>query len=305
MVSGFAVALSTACLYFANDVIFSSLATGTIVVVLVAMVSSLTVLPALLVKLGRWIDHPRLPLINRLSHQSGHSKLWPVILKPAMKHPLVTLVVAVAVMVGLALPAMHLQLGEEGRNTFSDSIPAVRTFHQMTTLFPTEAASHLIVIRNDSASLLQLKAAVNDITSRTESNVLFGGRDTTSVTTTKDDKLTTIKIPIPYDASTTTAVRSLHELRTQIIPPTIGHVPGVTYAVTGDVARNVDYNSSQQQQLPLVIGLLLLVTFIMMLPSLLLLLGKTSWWPASLHTSHNVPSSSNIDVLSHNSAGRR
>jgi uncharacterized membrane protein YdfJ with MMPL/SSD domain len=59
VVSGLAVIVSTACLYLATDVIFSSLATGTIIAVLVAMVSSLTVLPAILAKAGDRVDHRR------------------------------------------------------------------------------------------------------------------------------------------------------------------------------------------------------------------------------------------------------
>ena len=52
VLSGLAVAVSSATLFLADDVIFSSIATGAILVTLVAVVSSLTVLPALLAKLG-------------------------------------------------------------------------------------------------------------------------------------------------------------------------------------------------------------------------------------------------------------
>lgn len=56
VVSGLAVAVSSATLYLADDVIFSSIATGAIIVTLVAVVSSMTVLPGLLVKLGQWVE---------------------------------------------------------------------------------------------------------------------------------------------------------------------------------------------------------------------------------------------------------
>lgn len=52
LLSGLAVAISSATLFLADDVIFSSIATGAIVVTLVAVLSSLTVLPALLAELG-------------------------------------------------------------------------------------------------------------------------------------------------------------------------------------------------------------------------------------------------------------
>ena len=65
LVSGLAVMVSMFGLFFAGDVTFASLATGSIIVVAVAVLGSLTVLPALLVTLGRRIDRPRVPVVWR------------------------------------------------------------------------------------------------------------------------------------------------------------------------------------------------------------------------------------------------
>ena len=59
--------IAMAGMFLANDAIFSSIAVGSILVVAVAVIGSLTVLPALLAKLGRWIDRPRVPLLWRLT----------------------------------------------------------------------------------------------------------------------------------------------------------------------------------------------------------------------------------------------
>ena len=69
VVSGVAVMISMAGLLLAGDVVFSSLAIGSILVVAVAVIGSLTVLPAMLAKLGRWVDRPRVPLLWRLTAQ--------------------------------------------------------------------------------------------------------------------------------------------------------------------------------------------------------------------------------------------
>ncbi|MFF3016655.1 MMPL family transporter [Streptomyces sp. NPDC057939] len=71
VVSGLAVIVSTATLYLATDVIFSSLATGTILVVAVAVVSSLTVLPALLVKIGRRAERRAAHTAERRARRVG------------------------------------------------------------------------------------------------------------------------------------------------------------------------------------------------------------------------------------------
>ena len=54
-------------MYVSGNVVFASLATGSIIVVAVAVLGSLTVLPAMLVAFGRAIDRPRVPLLWRLT----------------------------------------------------------------------------------------------------------------------------------------------------------------------------------------------------------------------------------------------
>ena len=69
LVSGGAVIASMAGLFVVGNATFNSLAIGAILVVAVAVLGSITVLPALLVKLGRWVDRPRVPLLWRLNRR--------------------------------------------------------------------------------------------------------------------------------------------------------------------------------------------------------------------------------------------
>ena len=62
---------SMAGLFVIGDATFNSLAAGSILVVAVAVLGSITVLPALLAKLGRWVDRPRVPLLWRLNRRIG------------------------------------------------------------------------------------------------------------------------------------------------------------------------------------------------------------------------------------------
>src|SRR5436190_6019212 len=92
VVSGIAVTVAMAGMFVVNDVVFSSIAVGTIMVVLAAMIGSITVLPALLAKLGRWIDRPRIPFVWRLSARGkGEPRVWRALLKPSLAKPALTL----------------------------------------------------------------------------------------------------------------------------------------------------------------------------------------------------------------------
>lgn len=71
LVSGLTVMVAMAGMYFTGSATFSSFATGTIMVVAVAMIGSITVLPALLSVLGDRVDRGRIPLLGRLRSREG------------------------------------------------------------------------------------------------------------------------------------------------------------------------------------------------------------------------------------------
>jgi RND superfamily putative drug exporter len=263
MVSAAGVVLCTACLYAAGDVIFASLATATIVVVLVAMVSSLTVLPAALAKLGPRVDRPRVPLVGRLTGRE-QGRVWPVLLRPATRRPLLTLVLATAALLALAAPALGMRLNEPGRSTFSREIPAVATYHRMVESFPAQAADHLVVVRAGAADATRVVIALDAVARQAQADRAFGGVTEPAVAASTDGRTHTLTLHVPYDPTSSAADRSLRLLR-GMLPARVGAVPGATYAVSGDVAHNSDYVTSQADKTPLVVALVMLMTFVMML----------------------------------------
>ena len=68
--------IAMAGMYFGGAATFTSFATGTIAVVAVAMLGSLTVLPALLSLLGDRVDKGRVPGLDRLKRRMAAFGLW-------------------------------------------------------------------------------------------------------------------------------------------------------------------------------------------------------------------------------------
>ncbi|MFE1365661.1 MMPL family transporter [Streptomyces anulatus] len=181
VISGLAVIVSTATLYLATDVIFSSLATGTILVVAVAVASSLTVLPALLVVIGRRADRlaPR-----RAARRAGRGKparagkpetgrVFGALLRPARTRPALTLCLSVLVMLGLTVPALGLRLIDPGKDTFSRDIPAMRVYDRLTESFPELFVTHEVVTRSTPEQAAQVKRALEDLGRRAQADPLF------------------------------------------------------------------------------------------------------------------------------------
>ncbi|MFB7482716.1 MMPL family transporter [Streptomyces anulatus] len=181
VISGLAVIVSTATLYLATDVIFSSLATGTILVVAVAVASSLTVLPALLVVIGRRADRlaPRRAARRARRGKPARAgkpetgRMFGALLRPARTRPALTLCLSVLVMLGLTVPALGLKLIDPGKDTFSRDIPAMRVYDRLTESFPELLVTHEVVTRSTPEQAAQVKRALEDLGRRAQADPLF------------------------------------------------------------------------------------------------------------------------------------
>ncbi|MGQ4383337.1 MMPL family transporter [Streptomyces sp. SAS_270] len=267
VVSGLAVVASTATLYLASDVIFSSLATGTIVVVLVAVASSLTALPALLVLLGRRAE-------RRAARRAAHGKpvrrrdvdsggrMWGALLRPASRHPLATLCVSVLALLALVAPLAGLRITEMSRDTHSREIPAMRVYDRLNEAFPEQRVTHEVVVRADAARSVEVTSALHKLAELADADRLFVA-GASRIRTSADHRTGVLELRVPHLGNSDEAYDSLDHLRDTYLPATVGRIDGAEYGVSGDVARYADYPAHQNSKLPLVLGALLLVTFAM------------------------------------------
>ncbi|GAB3868080.1 MMPL family transporter [Dactylosporangium cerinum] len=264
VLSGIAVVISSATLYLADDVIFSSIATGAIAVTLVAVVSSMTVLPALLVMLGRRAERrtARTGRVARADRErTGHGRLTGAVLGLTSRRPAAVLIVTSAALLALAAPLLGLRLTDMGRETHPRAIPAMQTFDRLNQAFPELKAMHQVVVRADADRVGDVADALKDLASRAAADPRLAG--TAQVRTSADGRISMLELAVPHYVSTAEARTSLRTLREEYVPATVGKVSGVETAVTGDVARYADYPEHQERKLPLIIATLLLVTFAM------------------------------------------
>ncbi|MEU6162463.1 MMPL family transporter [Streptomyces sp. NPDC047130] len=268
VLSGLAVAVSSATLYLADDVIFSSIATGAVVVTLVAVVSSLTVLPALLAVLGARAERRAerrvargLAPKKRKPARTGPGRLTAAVLRPVARRPVATLTVTVVGLLALAAPVLGLKLTDMGRETHSRAIVAMQVYDRLNAAFPELKSMHQVVVRAGADRAPEVAAALRDLASGLEDDPRLSGA--ARLTTSPDRRISMLQIQVPHHVSSDQARTSLEDIRTTHVPDTVGRVRGAETAVTGDVARYTDYPAHQERKLPLIIGALLLVTFAM------------------------------------------
>ncbi|MFB9463151.1 MMPL family transporter [Streptomyces cinereospinus] len=268
VLSGLAVAVSSATLYLADDVIFSSIATGAILVTLVAVVSSLTVLPALLASMGMRAERRAerraakgLAPKKQKTHKTGPGRLTAAVLRPVAKHSVATLTVTVVGLLALAAPILSLKLTDMGRETHSRSIVAMQVYDRLNAAFPELKSMHQVVVRAEADSSPEVTAALRELAADVKDDPRLSG--TSRLTTSPDKRISMLQLQVPHYVSSDEAQSSLKDIRDRYVPETVGQVKGAETAVTGDVARYTDYPTHQEQKLPLIIGALLLVTFVM------------------------------------------
>ncbi|MEU5882784.1 MMPL family transporter [Spirillospora sp. NPDC047279] len=263
VVSGLAVAVSSATLYLADDVIFDSLATGAIVVTLAAVVSSLTILPALLAKFGHLAGRrarERKP--EAMSEAMPKEPRTGRVATAVTRHPVLTLAAGTAAMLALCAPLLGLNLTDVGRETYSRELPAMQAYDRVNAAFPELRAMNQIVVKAAPERSAEVTAALNDLAARTTNDPLFAG--TPQLRTSPDHRVTMLELGVPHVVSTQAARDSLTKIREIHLPATVDRL-GVQAEVTGEVARYVDYPDHQKNTMPMIFGALLLATFLLTL----------------------------------------
>jgi RND superfamily putative drug exporter len=228
LVSGVAVIVSMIGLFLAHDAVFSSLAAGSIIVVAIAVLGSLTVLPAALVKLGRRIDRPRVPVLWRLANSSREPRLWPALLKPAINSPGRALGVSALGLVILALPALGLTLHSDTAKSLPRVIPAVQTLDRISAAFPGQQTTQEIVVRAPAAQSATVNSRLQTMADQLSGNALFAvsGSDRPTLQTSADGTVHALRVDVPFDSESKQAKQGLHELRSSLVPQAISPISG-------------------------------------------------------------------------------
>jgi RND superfamily putative drug exporter len=263
LVSGLTVMTAMAGMFLTGDKIFASLALATIAVVAMAVLGSLTVLPALLCRFGDGVDRLRVPLVSRLRRDDGRGRIWSAIVDRVMRRPVLWAVLSGGLLVALAIPAGQLRLQSGGPDSFPQSLPAMQTYNRMQEAFPGEALPANVVVKAPDVNAPQAQAAIQELRER----AVATGRAYEPITVEVNRDATVANITIPIDGAGTDSVSeaSLSALREDVVPATVGALPDAEAGVTGLTAAWIDSKNEIKSELPLVLAFVLAFAFVLML----------------------------------------
>jgi RND superfamily putative drug exporter len=263
LVSGLTVIVAMAGMFLTGNATFASLGVATILVVAVAVLGSLTVLPALLSRLGDNVDRLRVPLVGRLRRDDGEGRFWGAIVDRVLRRPVLSAALAAGLLLALAAPALQLRTATPGPDTYPSSLEAVKTYKRMQEAFPGTALPAYVVVKAPNVNAPEVRAAID----RLEQRALASGRAFEPIRVEVNEKGTVANISVPIEGKGTDAssIASLAELRETIVPETVGTLPDTEAGVTGLTAAWKDQADELKSKLPPVVAFVLLFAFVLML----------------------------------------
>ena len=163
LISGLTVMIAMAGMFLTGDKSFGSFAMATIMVVAIAVLGSLTVLPALLSRLGDRVNSVRVPLLHRLQRPQGGGRVWGWTLDRVLRRPWLAALASASLLIALALPALGMKTVLPGAEALPQNLQVVQTYHRLQQAFPGEQAPAIVVVKARSIDDPQVEAAIGEL----------------------------------------------------------------------------------------------------------------------------------------------
>jgi uncharacterized membrane protein YdfJ with MMPL/SSD domain len=266
LISGITVLTAMAGLLFAGNPIFIGFGIGTMLVVAVAMLGSMTFLPAMLSFLGQknWLEKGRVPIITKRRHKAkGESRVWSAIVTRVLKRPLVSTLLAGGLLVALCIPALGIQFKEPGFEGYSRSQPVIQTYDRVQAAFPGGAVPATTVIKAKDVTAAPVQAAIGQLHDR----ALATGQlsEPSGVEISPDKTVAVVALSVKGSGTDAASERSLEVLRSEVVPATVGALADAEVAVNGLTAGSKDFIDVMRSHVPIVFLFVLSLTFILLL----------------------------------------
>ena len=274
LVAGATVVIGLAGLLFTGLGTFTSLALGAIIVVAIAVIGSLTVLPATLALLGDRIDKGRIrvprfvpvPEWVRRTRRTRRARVqhvspWGRLANLVCGHPRSSLAAAVVVTAALAVPLLSMNLSADGINALPPHAAARVAAQDVSRAFAGSDDTGQLVVTGHALGTPSARARLAALGRR--GRAVGGGSGQVAVDVDRAGTVARVSFPIP-DGSLGQSTGNVQRLRAVLGPQTRRLLPGAHAQLTGDDASNVDVNNRLSTVTPLVIAFVLALAFVLL-----------------------------------------
>ena len=251
--SGLTVVLALVGLLILPNTLFRALGLGAILVVLVAVLASMTLLPAVLSLLGDRIESLR---VRRRRTMDEQGRMWDRITKTVMGRPVLSIVFAGGILLLAASSLFSINKGLSGVSTLPDEMESKQAFEILATEFAGGFTSPIEVVVTGSD--------IPDTLANLEYDVAAdGGFGPAIIDPLSTDDVAVLSVQTLGDVNSIESQEALRHLRADIVP---GAVVGETEVfVGGETAITVDFLDQVDDYTPIVFTVVLGLSFILLM----------------------------------------
>jgi uncharacterized membrane protein YdfJ with MMPL/SSD domain len=257
--SGSAFVVAMFGLLIVPSTIFRSLAAGAILVGITSVLAALTLLPAVLGVLRDRVDALRLPFFGRaaLDRENPEGRFWGGIVDRVLRRPALSLALATALLLALAVPAFGISIGSAGVSTFPDSAASKRGYLALQRSFPAAGTdpAHIVVLGSSG----DVAAATERLRDRLVRDPRFGRGEIRM----GKGGITDLVVPVRGDPAGEEAVSAVRDLRTRIVPEAYGGT-NADPLIGGTTAENIDYFDGVTDPAPIVFAFVLGLSLVLL-----------------------------------------
>jgi len=263
LISGFTVIVAMSGMFISGDKTFEGFAAATMLVVAISVLGSLTVLPALLSKLGDRVNKGRVPFLRSPDQRVGESRFWGAIVERVLRRPLLFGLLAASVLIALAVPALGLQTTQNSTESFPRSLAVIRAYDKIQKAFPGDAVAAEVVVEAPDVRSGAARSAIQELRRRAlASGEMFRPIE---VDVNSAGTVALISIPIAGNGTNSASKHAVLTLRDDLVPATVGGLPDATTGVGGTTAQSIDFEHQFRQRTPYVFAFVFALTFVLML----------------------------------------
>ena len=251
--SGLTVVLALVGLLILPNTLFRALGLGAILVVLVAVLASMTLLPAVLSLLGDRIESLR---VRRRRTMDEQGRMWDRITKTVMGRPVLSVVFAGGILLLAASSLFSINKGLSGVSTLPDEMESKQAFEILATEFAGGFTSPIEVVVTGSD--------IPDTLANLESDLAAdGGFGPVIIDPLSTDDVAVLSVQTLGDVNSIESQEALRHLRADIVPGAV--VGGTEVFVGGETAITVDFLDQVDNYTPIVFTVVLGLSFILLL----------------------------------------
>ena len=263
--AGVTVFVSLAGLLLTGDSLFYGLGLGAMIVVILTIVGSMTLLPALISLLDHRLNWLRIPGLGRPSTGGG---IWGAITDVVLARPAIFAIVTLAALIALSVPLFTLHIGSLPLTSsqIPDGFQAKRAFEIMEQSFTLSEVQPLYVVVdpgvnghiNDSKVQDSVARLVAEVGEREAFAPPFDARPNPS------GNLLVVSVPIADAHNEEKQAEGIRILRNTVIPAAFAGT-GVDALVSGGPAYTVDARDNVNAKAPIVFAFVLGLAFLLLL----------------------------------------